>query len=119
MNGSDATNDTTLPLGAHVTFDRRDIITRETVHRPIPSGPQTWRYFDLPVERRWEKLSDWVREEQVSGVIVGVRNLSNGEVESDYDNVHIYIQKETFRAYLVAYDLRRNIVRVRVEDVHP
>ena len=84
-------------------------------------------------KRSWQRTRDGYGAEAgsadtiVSGFIVGVRTLSNGqytrgwssqsyegEWDGEPDEYHV---KETFQAYLIARSLRSTPVRVRVEDV--
>lgn len=55
-----------------------------------------------------------------TGVLVGVRTLSNGENHyHGYDEPIEYRPTETFAAYLIAYDLRRKPVLVLPEHTRP
>ena len=51
------------------------------------------------------------------GIIVGVRTLTNGETEWVDEGLPVYKQTEQIQAYLIAWDMHRKHVRVRVEDV--
>lgn len=53
--------------------------------------------------------------EERHGVIVGIRNLSNGK--RFYNDGVTFEPTGYMRAYLVAYDMRRKPVYVRPEDV--
>ncbi len=100
-----------MPLGTEVQFKRSDILHR----RSSLEGRHTKEAYIVPAE--WAK-SGYLTGETL-GVIVGVRTLSNGEVYWEFEGIPRYVRKETVRAYLVAYDMNRDIVRLKVEDVHP
>lgn len=51
------------------------------------------------------------------GVIVGKRTLSNGRASWQEEGYTQYTIKETFIAYLIAYDLRRKPVHVLPEHI--
>lgn len=54
------------------------------------------------------------------GVIVGQRTLANGENNyNGYDEPIVFVAKERFTAYLVAFDLRRKPVYVLPEHLTP
>lgn len=52
-----------------------------------------------------------------TGIIVGKRTLSNGDSHWHYDDAPTYTIKETFTAYLVAYDINRKPVHVLPEHL--
>lgn len=91
-----------LELGTKVHFDHGSILWREH-HR---GGVRRWS----PVE--WNKG-------YMTGVIVGERWLANGTVEygNGWDSGTEFYPTEHFKAYLVAYDMRRKPAYVRPEDV--
>lgn len=90
----------TLPLGTPVTFDHalsRTDITNSKPHR-----------------REWQPYRAILR----TGVIVGIRTLANGIVYwGSYDEPTEFHPTDYVRAYLVAFDLRRNPVHVQPEHV--
>jgi len=54
------------------------------------------------------------------GIIIGKRTLVNGNNQyNGYDEPIIFIPKERFTAYLVAFDLRRKPVHVLPEHITP
>jgi len=79
--------------------------------------------FGAAIYRRREGRSRrWVRIEFAGeGVLVGLRNLTNGEMVSDYDGYYgshrYYEAQETFRAAIVATHLWQKPVYVPVEDL--
>jgi hypothetical protein len=52
-----------------------------------------------------------------TGIVVGIRSLSSGEVHYDSDYGLYYSTKESIPAVLVATSLRREIVKVPLECV--
>lgn len=75
----------------------------------VPTGENAWGRFAMKV---WQAVAGPIRE----GIVVGVRTLSNGkrDMGEDYAN---YTAKEHFKAYIVAYDMRRKPMMVRPEDL--
>lgn len=51
------------------------------------------------------------------GIIVGKRTLSNGDAHWGYDESSTYTSKESFSAYLIAFDLHRKPVHVLPEHI--
>ena len=68
----------------------------------------------------WENhYRDWKRliiKSKFEGVIIGKRNLSNGEVIYDPEYI-AFIPKEYFTAYLVSVNMNENPVYVLPEDI--
>lgn len=90
-----------LELGTRVHFDHSSILWREH----LAGGKRRW----APVQ--WNKG-------YMEGVIVGWRTLSNGDVEyGGWDGTTEFSPTEHFKAYLVAYDMRRKPVYVRPDDL--
>lgn len=91
-----------LELGTKVHFDHSSILWRETLAGRV----RRW------VPTRWNKG-------YMEGVIVGWRTLANGTVEygNDWDAGDEFRPTEHFKAYLVAFDMRRKPVYVLPEDL--
>ncbi len=91
-----------LKLGTKVHFDHSSIL---------------WREHLADSMRRWTRTR-WGKD-QHTGVIVGWRTLSNGKVTygNDWDGSDEFRPTEHFKAYLVAYDMRRKPVYVLPEDL--
>lgn len=51
------------------------------------------------------------------GIIVGRRTLSNGNADWFYDEAATYTSKDSFTAYVVAFDLHRKPVHVLPEHL--
>lgn len=83
-----------IQLGTKVTFDKY-------LRRVSNRGRKTWETTPLLAE----------------GVLIGVRTLANGRREGGWEEPWYFIPSEHFRAYLIAYDLRRKPVYVRPADV--
>jgi hypothetical protein len=94
---------TEFALGERVAFSKTLSRTRR------------WDSKKRVAVKRWEYVeSPWLPKPVTNiGVIVGVRVLSNGEVDADNE----YIAAHHFTAYVIAYDLRRAHVLVRPEDI--
>lgn len=92
----------TLQLGTKVHFDHSSIL---------------WREHLAGGKRRWAPVH-WSRD-QHTGVIVGWRTLANGDVEygNGYDSGTEFYPTEHFKAYLVAYDMRKKPVYVLPKDL--
>lgn len=70
--------------------------------------------------KRWDPLAmpGLTETEMETGLVMGRRTLSNGEVRAGYsDEPAQYMGRHYFRAYLVAYDLLRNPVLVLPDDL--
>lgn len=95
-----------VTLGQPVTF------TRTLSRRFLPSAPRS--------RRAWV-AEDWPGQpepEPRAGIVVGIRTLSDGEVETwGWDEPATYLPTRTFRAYLVAHHLRRKPVLVLPEHI--
>ena len=91
-----------LELGAKVHFDHSSILRREHLAGSM---------------RRWAP-TQWGKD-QHTGIIVGWRTLANGKVTygNDWDGGDEFRPTEHFKAYLVAYDMRRKHVYVLPEDL--
>jgi hypothetical protein len=87
-------------LGQKVKFDVKYV----RVTKYITSG----RY-----QKTWKEL----HIEPTVGIVVGVRSIRNGTyTRNEYDGDEFKI-KESLQCYLVSYDLRREIVKVPVDNV--
>ena len=100
--------DRPVALGQRVMFT-------ETLRRGYkPASPRS--------KRVWESTRYWLAGNSkgpVEGILMGVRTLSDGEVEDGYyDTPSVYYPKRTFTAYLIAHDLRRKPVLVLPEHVY-
>lgn len=94
-----------MNLGDRVTFSR--VLRR---HSEYPGAAASRRHMKV-----WRPTLTFKHQE---GIVVGERTLSNGEVYwHGPDDGAEYRLKETLKAYLVAYDLRRKPVLVRPEDL--
>lgn len=92
-----------LPLGTQISV--RAILRRTEESYGTPG-------------RRWHKV--WTRTPvALSGVIAGVRTLSEGDTEYIEDAGCVYDADNHFSAYLIAFHLRRKLVFARIEDVKP
>jgi hypothetical protein len=92
----------TLELGTKVHFDHSKVL---------------WREHLTGGKRRWQSVN-W-NKGYMEGVIVGWRTLANGRVTygNDWDGSDQFRPTEHFKAYLVAYDLRRKPVYVLPENL--
>ena len=61
--------------------------------------------------RKWARI-----ESNFDGVVIGKRNLCNGEVDFDPEQT-AFIPKEYFTAYLVSLNMNENPVYVLPEDI--
>lgn len=98
---------TDFTLGQRVTFSNADVLERATQTGP---GYRTRKVWRTPL---------WKKPGESRGVVVGIRTLSNGRVTYNYDEPTEYTANEWFKAALIATDLLRKPVFVRVEDVKP
>jgi hypothetical protein len=88
--------------------------------------------FTHPLQRRYQFMEgdrygrkEWVPQtdykgvpESGAGIIIGKRTLANGVNHyNGYDEPITFHPKETFTAYLVAFDLRRKPVHVLPEHI--
>lgn len=105
---TDQTTDVVLTLGDSVTFTWH--LTRKYESVPQPAyGRKVWRTELWPGQPEPEP-----RE----GIVIGVRTLTNGINEYyGYDQPIQYRPKESVKAYLVAYDMRRKPVLVLPEHL--
>jgi hypothetical protein len=90
-------------LGTKVRYDARRTLWREH----LPSG-----------HRRWSSQSHGQTHSPREGVIVGARTLANGQVSyGGWDTPTEFSPTAHFKAYLVAFDMRKNPVYVLPEDL--
>lgn len=103
-----------LPLGTRVTFDMADTLGRHSDR--LPTGhPARHGYLKV-----WRSNPYAKRGTTQTGVIAGVRTLADGYASWPYSDEPIVFYPEShFPAYLVAFDLRRKPVYLRIEDVRP
>jgi hypothetical protein len=95
-----------LGLGQPVCFRTCDALTR---HSFMPDGD----WFN-PVHLEWRRRGG--KDHWISGVVVGVRTLADGKIiVTDGREFH---PTHTFRAVMVATDIRRKPVLVKIEDIH-
>ena len=100
-----------IALGAPVNFDMADVLNR--VSAPLPDG-RRGGYLKVWRVNRYLKPG----EHPMSGVVVGVRTLCDGAATWDYsDEPIVFHPEQWFRAYLIAYDLRRKPVFLLPESV--
>jgi hypothetical protein len=93
-------------LGQKVTFSHP--LHRESVYEKSEFGRDEW----------WKKWLEPESSAPMTGVVVGVRHLSNGVNHGGYwDSPIEYHNRETFKAYLIAYDMREKPVYVLPERV--
>jgi len=99
---------TDYQLGDRVTFTRS--LTRRS------HSDETWWHL-----RSWttEGYPGQPEPEPRLGIVIGVRNLANGRVLCGYEEPTEFHPTEHFRAYLIAYDLRRSPVYVLPEHITP
>lgn len=106
-------------LGERVTFAWKDVLRRDTDPRQEGKAPR----------RSWQKPEPgfWAGGTGTQeGIVYGLRTLSNGTVEEEYEydgyysrvrvGTRYYLDK-AFLAVLIAYDVRRKPVVVALEDV--
>lgn len=75
------------------------------------------RHFVEPNTKVWT-LEPFTREDVVhTGIIVGIRTLSNGTIEQSYDEPTIYTPHNYFKALLVVTDLRRKPLLVHYPKI--
>lgn len=96
-------------LGARVHFDYSDILRRDEVRGGA--------FTNTPVRKEWRKTQWGKRGNVRTGIIVGVRTLSNGVIEWNYEEPIQFYPDLYFTAYLVAFDLRRKPVYLLPDDV--
>lgn len=103
-----------VQLGDQIWFTRH--LHRKVKHVPSPKGS----YHPGKTMKVWEP-EEYVGQPEPSprsGVVIGTRTLANGERHYlGYEEGIAFIPEETFRAYLVAYDLHRNPVYVLEEHI--
>ena len=100
-----------IDLGAPVTFDMADVLNR--VSASLPDGKRGG-YLKV-----W-RVNPYLKpgEHPMSGIVVGVRTLSDGAATWDYaDEPIVYHPEVHFTAYLIAYDLHRKPVFLLPESV--
>lgn len=114
-------NDQTTTLAPEVTFGQAVTFTwhveRQTEHRPVEGD----KYRRDERWRVWKPRAYPGQPEPAPtpGIVVGVRTLANGPTAHDYE-AGTYFEAhraERFKAYLVAYDLRRKPVLVLPEHL--
>jgi hypothetical protein len=98
-----------VTLGARVHFDYSDILRRKEVRGAA--------FVNVPVRKEWKKVEWGKRGDKRHGIIVGVRTLSNGVIEWNYEEPIQFYPDLYFTAYLVAFDLRRKPVYLLPDDV--
>jgi hypothetical protein len=91
------------PMDRNLTLGQPCQIDHYLVRRSTFNGNAGWLKF-------WETVP---LKEPKAGLVMGVRNLSNGKNDSWGDGVVIYNPKDRFRALLVATDLHRKPVLVK------
>jgi len=96
-------------LGERVHFDYSDILRRKEVRGAA--------FANVPVRKEWGKTEWGKRGDVRHGLIVGVRTLSNGVIEWNYEEPIQFFPDLYFTAYLVAFDLRRKPVYLLPDDV--
>lgn len=94
---------TKVKLGDKITFTHTLIRKRDTVRNNVSPYPDRLR--------AWEKKNHHIKR----GIIIGIRRLSNGKIIG-YNEDRCFMPKEYFLAYLVAYDLRKKPVYVKIEE---
>jgi hypothetical protein len=98
-----------LRLGTPVAFDYSDILRRQEVRGSA--------FSNVPVRKEWRKTQWGKRGDLRHGLVVGVRTLSNGVIEWNYEEPIQFFPDLHFTAYLVAFDLRRKPVYLLPDDV--
>jgi hypothetical protein len=96
-------------LGERVHFDYSDILRRKEVRGAA--------FANVPVRKEWGKTEWGKRGDVRHGLIVGVRTLSNGVIEWNYEEPIQFYPDLYFTAYLISYDLRRKPVYLLPDDV--
>lgn len=95
-----------MKLGDRVRFTRH--LTRRST---------AWR---AGVTKAWESKAypGQPEPEPREGIVIGIRTLSNGRFDwSGYEDPGLYTPTAFFKAYLVAFDMRRNPVLVLPEHL--
>lgn len=100
-------------LGQRVTWSRADELYR---HKTFEYGQDPTREWLSPRDRLGS-TARFIQDEQRSGVVVGVRTLTNGTAKRYWEEPTEYTVKEAFKAVVLAWDLKRKPVYVRLEDV--
>jgi hypothetical protein len=98
-----------VTLGERVHFDYTDILRREEVRGAA--------FGNVPVRKEWRKTQWGKRGDVRHGLIIGVRTLSNGVIEWNYEEPIQFYPDLYFTAYLIAFDLRRVPVYLLPDDV--
>lgn len=90
-----------------------------TLHRKRSSEHDSrgrWYHMHRWVCQRWETEPE---PKPTEGIVIGVRTLADGTVTHNYDSGSEFKPTRHFRAYLIAYDMRRKPVLVLPDYVHP
>lgn len=93
--------------GLEFEFGERVTFSRTLARRWQEGGRKVWQVGQAePSPRR--------------GIVIGVRVLTDGRNEyGGYDEPIVYHAERRFRAFVVAYDMRRRPVLVLPEDIKP
>ena len=67
---------------------------------------------DSPRKREYKYWEESKLIEPVNGIVVGMRNLSNGKNEYVHEYGNVYEPKEHFRALVIAYGIFRKPILV-------
>lgn len=108
-----------LRLGQRVEFDLANRLVRVSESPTRDRGPNYLNSARYP--KRWVRQRDkWdhidYAEQFMSGVVVGIRYLSNGYA-TYVDGTGEWHHKESIEAVVVSYDLRRKPVLLIPDDV--
>lgn len=113
-----------LPLGTPVRFShylRRNWKGSIKIWEPVPVGgtPIDPQDYSVPYTRPLFHSTEG--QEWVDGIVVGHRTLADGKRDwegyGDEGGQYIFSATECYRAYLIAWDANRAIVRVKIEHV--
>lgn len=102
----------TLQLGDRVLFFAHLKRGNELVENPPGSLYKKRRrkiWKEIPISPEWNK--------SLTGVVVGIRTLSNGGVHYEEEAGNIFSPEEYFQAYMIVYNLHRKPVFVLPETL--
>jgi hypothetical protein len=89
-----------LKLGQKVTFNK--ILKRYYKRRGGIVRDKYWKEIDV---------------DKQNGILIGIRTLSNGTVEYDYEEGYTYKLKETVKAVIIATTLRSKFLKIPFDNI--
>jgi hypothetical protein len=99
----------------HVARYLRRVATQRGRTSPDQAFGDTKRWE--PTSVGWGLASVLFRAPSVEGIVVGRRTLSNGRTSWNGDDPTSYEATESIPAYLVAWHVDHDLIRVRPEDL--